>query len=92
MECPKCLNRITIESENREDIEGQGYEFDYEAGHSLKPLCKYYKCDAEGGREAIDMIEAAPFIPNLGTKEEQEAEMKKVMEDGFDWSKYNWND
>ena len=39
--CEICKQEITVRTENREDIEGMGYEWDYEDGH--KEDCRYYK-------------------------------------------------
>lgn len=72
MKCPRCYQAITIKDQSSEDEEGTLVDMDYEAGHRID--CRYYKVNADGGREWKDTIANAPMPTQdlKWTKEDEE--------------------
>ena len=79
LECPLCQNNIWISVENREDIDGQGAEWDVEEGHSEE--CRYFKT-TDRIKADKDATTPKPVFKNIWTAEE-ERERKKYLADEF---------
>lgn len=79
LECKLCQNTIQMVTENREDSMGQGYEYEWEDGHSEN--CRYFETS---DRVRADKMAAAPqpVIKSVWTAEE-EAERKRIIAHDF---------
>lgn len=70
MVCKLCNNKLTIRTENREDIMGQGYEYDVELGHK------------EGCGNTFDAKAFLDSMPDTWTAED-EAEHNRIVNNEF---------
>lgn len=79
MNCTICQNTIWTITENREDIDGQGAEWDVEEGHSEE--CRYFRTT---DRIKADKDAAAPKPTFKGVwTAEDEKERKQYLADEF---------
>ena len=79
LECPLCHNNIWISVENREDIDGQGAEWDVEEGHSEE--CRYFKT-TDRIKADIDANKPKPTFKGVWTAEDEKGR-KQYLADEF---------
>jgi hypothetical protein len=79
LECNICQNTIQMVTENREDSMGQGYEYEWEDGHSEN--CRYFMTS---NRTQSDKLFNAP-MPKFKSvwTEEDELEHRRIIGQKF---------